>query len=1334
MNLKDILFFILINLTFQGWILCQSCNLPILSTFSDASINSFKIEWLDFNSDVLSYEIELGEKGFSRSFEANIAGITENEYLFNSLNSGTAYELYIRTVCNEGDTSLWNGPYFYNTIIENNNFCQLLFDIEDNNCPSGQEFLIDVSGFDSQLLGIDVVLEKVELIVSHPWPPDLLIKLVSPYNSEIILSKYNGNGNDDFGNSKDTSCQEFAIFSDNACESIEEVNPPFVGNFRPEEQLSTLFNGQSPDGIWKLFVCDRAANDLGKLLNVHLNFSEEACVIPRSFNMIDIESDNATINWSTSSRCENLKILYKRIIDPISETFTDFAECEDGEFQILDLIPNTEYELTVVSQCDEESNSPPSCIIYFQTSCQNSSSFESFDSQAICQAVCDAACELNGIWKNADSNDSDWIINQGRTLTAFTGPTGDKNQIGKYIYIENQLDLCSESQRIDLISDCVNNLNTSDCSVSFYYHMYGEDVGVIQLDYSKDAVNWKSIWSQIGNQGDQWNFVSVPLEDNFQHGNLRFRVFKTRDALRGDIALDHIKLIGIDAVDLNVFYQDEDNDGFGNASSTIAICSDIAPLGYTDNELDCDDNNPLINPIAQEISCNNIDENCNGIDDDISIDDINYQIIELLDENCLGSEDGIIELSAVQGMPPYEYIWNTGQIGARIEGLSAGVYYCSISDINSCETVTDPIVVKSTEQLIYSAIAVVPPSCDGKDDGLIGLTVSGGQGNYEVLWNNGMNGLTIDTLSEGNYQATISDGSGCELITDNIALLATPVVTAGISLKRDIDCFGDSNGFLQLGVLGGIPPYSINWSTGDSIFLITDLEAGEYSVTVTDNEGCRDIVSGITIDQPDSLTIRVNNIEHVSCNDGFDSFIDIRIQGGTSPYSYFWSDGSFTEDIFNKKAGVYSVTVTDFNACSAQLTELEILEPSPILVTQDSIRAVNCIGSNNGFISVIVEGGTTPYEYNWNINAGSASTQSELDSLFPGSYFLTVVDNFGCKSESFSFELENRNKEINISLNQIDEILCFGDNTGSIQAVANEGILPLDFNWSNGVKRVKSVTIDTIDQLLSDGYNLTVTDNEGCVGISDSIEIISPDELIYVVSSIENNGCWDSEEGGIDILVSGGVEPYRYNWSNGITASTSIDNLVNDNYWVTISDSNDCKLISQEINVSSPEELLINLNITNPSNQQEGVIEIIAEGGNPPYNYNWAFPIENFTDSIASNLMEGEYSLTVTDANSCSKDTVVVLDFINSIELLNLNEQIIVFPNPVSDHLVIEYPENEIRKLELVSSNGSMVMENDIKANSTKTILDISTFSQGAYILCLNTSYGIICKKLLIFN
>ncbi|MDA8692859.1 fibronectin type III domain-containing protein [Saprospiraceae bacterium] len=1304
--------------TINSLVIAQDCQLPIVTLIDNPSTNGFTLHWTDSNDDILNYELEIGTKGFTRTFSPNIPSTQNDTLRLNNLLSGTTYEVYIRTVCTVDNTSPWNGPYFSNTIISNGDACDLQLDIPDNTCPKIQEYQIEVDLGDDLILGEGFNINSVDINIAHTWPPDLDISLTAPNGETASLSRYNGNGRDNYGNPSSADCMETATFTDDACLSISEVIPPLVGQFRPENNLRNAFNGVNPSGIWILNICDRARGDIGQLKGLSLNFSETICRAPENYSVDNIEADNVSVSWSEQSDCNIYKIAFRELNAPLNETSFEFIECDENTFTLIDLTPDTEYIISITTRCNTGIESPESCPIIFRTACANSTYTSSFNELETCPISCDEFCIVDPIWYNLPGQTNAWIVNEGSTPSEFTGPTTDINGNGKYLYIENNIENC-HSDTIILESTCLQINDNTSCHLSFFYHMYGGQISRLEVQQSIQENQWTTLWSIEGEQGNEWIPTTISLSTDFDIGQLRIIGYRGPNVIRNDIAIDQIKLIGVDTFPLNEFYVDNDGDGFGDANNERLLCSINAPIGFSNNSDDCDDTNPNINPNGIEISCNLIDENCNGNSDDNQPTDLDYNILSVIDETCQGREDGRIEIQVVNGQEPYTYNWSNGGTSPVLENIGTGVYTCTISDFGTCQIITESIFVDFENLISYSLISLTPPSCQGLNDGTATLLISGGTAPYEVIWDENINGSQVNNLSSGNYEVTITDATNCSIVTDPIVVNGSQVITAGVSVSRDVDCNGGNNGFIQLGINGGSPPYVIEWSNGETTPTISQLTAGNYAVTISDDIGCTQIVENIEITEPDTLVIIINNTEDNNCPDDNTGMIDVSVTGGTAPFSFFWSEGSRTEDLLNINAGSYSLTVNDFNGCLSIFQDIIIESPEPISVDIDNIINVNCPASNDGLITVNVSGGQPSYIYNWSVTDGIDSMNNQLSLLNAGLYSLTVVDEFGCKSNPLFFEIVNRNRAINVEAQLISSSLCFGDSTAAITAIVNNGQFPYDYNWSSGDRNISESSQDTITQLLSSTYNLTVTDAEGCIGIADSVTVNRPQEIVYDVINIIENDCWYEENGQITIDVSGGTGENTILWNNG-QSGNAISNLSDGQYQATITDENSCKELTNMISLSSHDTIKIDVIVSN-SNGNDGQIEITPTRGLTPFSYIWSGPIPLAPISNIDNLIPGDYNLRITDREGCFLDTIFNIQLISSNSDIKESE-ISIYPNPGDGYLTID-SDTDIKDIQVYNVMGQSIHFTQ-RTNQKKIGIQIESNSDGLFYIEIITDDG----------
>ena len=281
---------------------------------------------------------------------------------------------------------------------------------------------------------------------------------------------------------------------------------------------------------------------------------------------------------------------------------------------------------------------------------------------------------------------------------------------------------------------------------------------------------------------------------------------------------------------------------------------------------------------------------------------------------CLGDSSGTINVTVTGGTPPYTYAWNTGATTQDLSGLSAGTYTVTVTDARAC-TQEQSFTVGSNTAITVTGDPI-DAQCNGEATGGVDITVSGGDAPYTFRWSNGTTREDLANVAAGDYSVTVTDASGCTAVADftvdepNEFQLnpSTPLITCG----------GTSTGTIILDPRGGTPPYTFRFSNGDTGRVVTNLPAGNYSITVTDANGCTAVTDGIVLSELPQLECEiVVDQEPTTGNNGA---LTVNADGGTQPYTYAWSNGATTRSITGLAAGTYSATVTDANGCTTSCT------------------------------------------------------------------------------------------------------------------------------------------------------------------------------------------------------------------------------------------------------------------------------------------------------------------------------------------------------------------------------------------------------------------------------
>jgi len=318
-------------------------------------------------------------------------------------------------------------------------------------------------------------------------------------------------------------------------------------------------------------------------------------------------------------------------------------------------------------------------------------------------------------------------------------------------------------------------------------------------------------------------------------------------------------------------------------------------------------------------------------------------------------------------------------------------------------------------------------------------------------------------------------------------------------------------------------------------------------------------------------------------------------------------------------AGEHYIVMTDSSGNST-IDTIEIIEPDPISIA-GTVTNASSGTATDGAIDITVTGGTPGYSYMWS----NTMTTEDITNLSIGTYTVTVTDTNGCQ-DSASFVVDTGSVVFAVTY-QITHLACGGDSNGMIDLTVSGGTPPYDYDWSN------SATTEDLTGLNGGTYTVTVTDNDTNTFIETFI--VNEPTPISVSSSITPPANGTSNDGAIDITVSGGQAPYAFAWSN--TATTEdISSLGIGNYTVTVTDSSGCTLI-QSFYVDTIPSLSLALVSSDVTciNSNNGAIDLTVIGGVSPYTFLWS---NSATTEDISGLAPGTYTVTVTD--NASQSTV----------------------------------------------------------------------------------------------
>ncbi len=611
----------------------------------------------------------------------------------------------------------------------------------------------------------------------------------------------------------------------------------------------------------------------------------------------------------------------------------------------------------------------------------------------------------------------------------------------------------------------------------------------------------------------------------------------------------------------------------------------------------------------------------------VTIDEPQPIVINITNQtlpSCNGDSDGSISVEAVGGNGDFSYTWLTGMgiaNGGTITDLPAGTYALEAFDDEGCN---NEISITLNEPSILSIdISSTSPNCFGGADGSATAMSSGGTGSISYAWSNGSNDATQSNLTAGNYEVTATDENNCTIIESVSINEPMSAVTAGILVTNQPNC-GNADGTLSAFGDDGTPGYTFLWNDGSTNAVLTNIPAGDYSVTVTDSNGCTSSTEA-SLTENEGIQLAANNVINNECNGGSLGSASISAAGGEGTYTYIWSNSGTNATENNLAAGAYTITVTDTGNCSGEIT-IEITEPLPY-IANETITHIICAGANNGSISIAPTGGTGTLTYLWNIG----STGTEINNLIPGIYSVSITDELDCTSEK-EFVIEEPEA---ILIEVINTMIpnCPGDSTGMIEISATGGTGTLSYLWSNGD------TTTNISNLENGDYTISISDSNGCM-VDQSFTLDDPFEIEAMATEVMPS-CFDSNDGSLSLLTTGGTGNYIYSWETGGSTPT-ITNIASGEYNVTITDTNNCSQIFSFM-LTAPSE--IDPNITSMDVSQNGANDGTAmadpQNGIEPYTYLWS---NDSTTAEITGLLPSIYTVTITDVNNCTVIATVVIN------------------------------------------------------------------------------------------
>lgn len=630
------------------------------------------------------------------------------------------------------------------------------------------------------------------------------------------------------------------------------------------------------------------------------------------------------------------------------------------------------------------------------------------------------------------------------------------------------------------------------------------------------------------------------------------------------------------------------------------------------------------------------------------------------DVNCFGQNTGAIDINVIGGgTSTYTYSWTgTGGFTATTQDISnllPGTYQVTVTANGQMASLPTPVVITGPAAAISiptATLMVTQVKCFGGSDGGISINPTGGTAPYTYLWTGGATTKDITNRTAGTYTVTITDSRGCTFVSTPGYTITQPAGALTLSLGQvtNVRCMNDANGSACTSytnaATGAAPSYVwVRLSPAPSGVQVAvascpnNLTAGTYTVTITDANGCTDVLDQpVTVNNPPSaLSLPSPTVTNPACEGQNNGSICLTPSGGWGNYSYQWANpapgvGGCPSGV---GAGTYSVTVIDGNGCSTATSATLTAQSVAPVVTNLTATDVTCFNAGNGSIALTLNGPFT--SINWTGPGGPAGSGTSISGLGGGNYMATINFGTGCTKPYGPVTIDNPDP---IAINIVSTTQQNGPTGGSIDISVAGGTGLLSYSWT-GPGGFTATTQD-ISNLDPGMYTVTVKDANNCQQIQ-TVEITSAC-IICGTTYATTKSCGD--DGCIIATVPANAQaPYVLSWAGagGVSGTQafasgpqlSVCGLVSGPYAVTITDATN-QDFTENVTVEARPQVQITSSAVNPTQGNKNGSISISPGPGLPLSYMWISgdiqsPPNNTLSPVIFQLDSGTYCVKVTN-------------------------------------------------------------------------------------------------------
>jgi gliding motility-associated-like protein len=608
------------------------------------------------------------------------------------------------------------------------------------------------------------------------------------------------------------------------------------------------------------------------------------------------------------------------------------------------------------------------------------------------------------------------------------------------------------------------------------------------------------------------------------------------------------------------------------------------------------------------------------------------RIVEGLVVNVCGSSTTLNAQSA--GANTYQWFDSNGIINGATSSVlnisTSGTYTVEVTNSNGCKASEI-----STVTLTPRPVATITP--DGALSQCIGNNIElCGTGASNYLWSTGEGTQCINRIFAGieSISLIVYDDISCPSLPVQMVIRGNRPPQVSILQGRDVHICGDS---VNLNTqVNGVGPFAFQWADGNGPILganagtFTAFASGNYSVEVTDNNGCKSQINSFV-----ELTPRP--VASISPSPLIQGCVgtDVLISGFGS-INYLWSTGETTSTIHRIITGgeVITLEVFDDPTCKSDPATVVIKPfPTPLLTVLPGSQVELCASN----FDIRVSESNSGYSWFDSNNNLIGSNQVQTINAPGGTYYVEVMNAEGCKAkDTVSVILHQPN--FNVDLSSANQTICDANSTrgGSVEISVNP-IGNYRYEWSNGSHSNTGLT-----DVSAGFYRVTVVDENRCYQI-DSIELLPP-PVVQGNVQVTNEICYGDNNGAIVVNVTSGTSPFNFTWGHSATEiNDTILNLPSGGYYVTVTDSRNC-ILQLDANVLEGNLITVDAGDTiTMRNGQPVVLTAITNALDSTIVWN-TVPAQNTQSIIVSPTRTTTYNVVVTDGRGCfANDDVTVV-------------------------------------------------------------------------------------------